>query len=761
MLQMISFKTLNTGISRRTAIMILTLIGCLTFALLAILSYPSHARSAQELPASALPMRALKIDSANDHACAISNFGKLWCWGYNGYGQLGDLTTENRYTPVQVLQLPGLVSDVATGSAHTCAIVEGTVWCVGANFYGQLGNATSANNSITPTQVVSLPNPALSLCANFSTTCALTSDKSVWCWGLVFTSYGGHIANTPERIGYQNVVSVSLYTYRICLVYAGGNLSCQGISDGYENSKTWLVTDTVQAASGVGHICVLTTSNAVKCWGKNNYGQVGNGITQTSQSTPILVDGLEGEIKSIQAGDYSTCALMSNGSLQCWGLGVLNGPPDEGWEINHAYVTQPVTVSVFGSDIASFSIGLPVCAIGKGGSVKCAGNFGSLGDGSIGESTTPTNVVSLNSGVLSLDIGWDSRISSLYFASHACALDGYAVKCWGQNMFGQIGDGTTTSHATPVTIIASGAKDVYAGGQQTCAVLQTGEAQCWGRDLINTSVFYTLPITVSGLNGNVAKLAVGNFHVCALYTSGAVNCWGNGGWGQLGIGMEGLGATSTVPITPTGLESEVIDISSGYYHSCAILSDHTVRCWGDGANGTLGTGSYARSTVPTITLGVTNAIKIDSSVFHTCALLQTGGVKCWGANGSGEIGDGTVGGARVIPVDVLGLQAEVVQVSAGQGTTCVVMANNRAKCWGSNAISLDEVTEGFITVQAGFTSSCGITTLGAAKCWGQKQLGQLGNGEFGFSRQPASVIGFGNRYDLFLPVTMRLLPQGW
>lgn len=752
------FKKLNNGISRRTANSVFALIGLLTFGLLVIFCYPSPALSMQEVSGSILPMRALKIDSDTDHACAISNFGTLWCWGQNGFGQLGDLTTENRSTPVQFMQLPGPVSDVATGSGHTCAIVDGAVWCVGANYYGQLGNSTITEYSITPTQVVSLPYQAQSLYANTFTTCALLSDKSVWCWGHI---YGSGTTAVPQYISYKDVSSVSVYSYRICLVHTDGTLACLGISDGYENDTAWSVHDVTQVTSGKGHICVLTTSNAVQCWGKNNYGQVGNGITQTSQYPPMFVDGLEGEIKSIHAGDYSTCALMSSGSLQCWGLGLLNGPPDEGWEINHEYITHPVTVSAFGSDIASFSIGLPICAISKGGGIKCIGNLGSLGDGSIGQSTVPTQVTGLISGTAGLDIGWDDQPYSPYNASHVCALVGDAVKCWGQNMYGQIGDGTTTSHATPTTVINSGVQGIYAGGMQTCAVLQTGEVQCWGRDLINTSIYYTLPITVSGLNGNVSKLAVGNFHVCALYTSGAVNCWGSGVWGQLGNGMDGLGASSTVPITPTGLDSGVIDIAAGYGHSCAILSDHTVRCWGSNPNGELGTGNTSRSTVPTITIGITNALRIDSSLFHTCVVLQTGGAKCWGSNYFGEAGDGTSGNARPTPVEVLGLQTGVAQISAGENTTCVAMISGQAKCWGRNPIDLQNVAEGFTIVKAGFISNCGITTLGAVKCWGSKQQGELGNGEFGYTRQPVSVIGFGNRYDLFLPNTVRQSSIGW
>jgi alpha-tubulin suppressor-like RCC1 family protein len=351
-------------------------------------------------------------------------------------------------------------------------------------------------------------------------------------------------------------------------------------------------------SAGDYHTCAVTGGSGVKCWGANDHGQLGDGTT-TSRITPVNVSGLSSGVTALTAGWAHTCALTSGGGVKCWGLN-NNGQLGNGTGTEHH---TPVDVSGLSSGVTVLAAGYyHTCALTSGGGVKCWGNnySGQVGDGTTTNRRTPVDVSGLSSGVTALAAGW----------WHTCALTGGGgVKCWGYNIYGQLGDGTGTERHTPVD--------------------------------------------VSGLNSGVTALAAGLYHTCALTSGGGVKCWGSNGYGQLG---DGTTTGRLTPVDVSGLSSGVTALAAGAYHTCAVTSGGGVKCWGYNPWGQLGDGTTTLRTTPVDVSGLNSGVTALAAGWgHTCALTGGGGVKCWGWNIDGQLGDGTTT-RRTTPVDVIGLE---------------------------------------------------------------------------------------------------------
>lgn len=343
-----------------------------------------------------------------------------------------------------------------------------------------------------------------------------------------------------------------------------------------------------EISAGSGQTCAVTTRGGVKCWGNNELGQLGDG-TNSNRSTPVDVVGLGSGITAISAGNYHTCALTSAGGVKCWGSNNY-GELGDG---TTSFRLTPVDVVGLSSGVTAISsLGSHACAVTTVGAVKCWGlnNNGQLGDGTTTNRSTPVDVLGLNSGVTAISAN----------GTFSCALTtGGGVKCWGWNKYGQLGDGTTTNRSAPVDVVnlSSGVSAIAAGGQVACALTSLGGAKCWGRgDSVgygnaNGTNDWSIPVDVSGLNSGVITISAGT-QVCALTSGGGVKCWGS------------------TPADIAGLSSGVTAVSAGAFKT--------------------GGGS------------------------HSCALTRSGGVKCWGWNQYGQLGDGTTTDG-LTPVDVVGL----------------------------------------------------------------------------------------------------------
>jgi alpha-tubulin suppressor-like RCC1 family protein len=330
---------------------------------------------------------------------------------------------------------------------------------------------------------------------------------------------------------------------------------------------------------------------------------------------------------------------------------------------------------VLGPDIRNIGAGFDAtCALLTSGGVECWGrnDIGQLGDGSTTDSLVPRPVKGISTAT-AVD----------YMAFHGCAvLVGGTLRCWGDNSYGELGDGTTTSSATPVTVSGiSTATAVSLSDGFSCALLASGSVQCWGvngdGELGNGSMARSdIPVPVLGISTATA-LSVGYTHSCALLASGSVQCWGTNTYGELGNGSPA--SFSTTPVTVRGI-STATAVAAGGSSACALLASGAVQCWGQNTFGQLGNGSYVRySNVPRSVTGISTAIAITAGGSHHCAVLSSGSVKCWGDNEYGQLGTGTTKNART-PVHVLvGAPTRLV---AGFWHTCALFSGGAMRCWG-------------------------------------------------------------------------------
>ncbi len=342
-------------------------------------------------------------------------------------------------------------------------------------------------------------------------------------------------------------------------------------------------------------------------------------------------------------------------------------------------------------------------------------------------------------------------------ANHTCGLTNKGVKCWGYNASGQLGNATTTNSNFPVDVSGLGSNilAISTGWYHSCALTALGGVKCWGSNSFgqlgngNTTNQPT-PVDVSGLTSNVIAISAGGSHTCALTNAGAVLCWGMGSMGQLG---NSASANSSSPVAVTGLGSGIKSIAGGGYHTCAITTGGAVKCWGFNNYGELGDGSTSLRNlpvdVPSLTSGV-SAITTGEGV--TCALLS-GAAKCWGSNTYGQLGDGTVS-VRYSPVAVSTLPASVSAISTSGYHTCALVSSSDLRCWGRN--NNGQLANGTInevhtpTSAIGLTdpinslsSTCYTTTTGSARCWGNNVNGQVGDSSNTNRYSPVDVIGSG------------------
>ncbi len=353
---------------------------------------------------------------------------------------------------------------VSAGGTLTCILVaHGGVECWGLNLDGELGNGTVKNSS-TPVTVSGISG-AVAVNTGFKHACALLDTGTLSCWGYNKVGELGNgtttSSSTPITVpGLSGVVDSSSGAAHTCALLAGGDLYCWGDNEAGELGTGTLnrrepygislpthvndISNAIAVSAGFLHTCALISGGSIECWGYNRDGQVGDGtinrVRPYADPSPVRVSGITQAV-SISAGAFHTCALIAGGSVWCWGY-VVSSDFSTGLLLNSAI---PVQVAGVRNAVAISSGGVHTCALISGGTVECwgANEFGQLGNGTTLDSAKPVTVKGIRNAV-SISSG----------GSHSCAvLAGGAVKCWGLNDGGKLGTGTSTASSVPVSAV--------------------------------------------------------------------------------------------------------------------------------------------------------------------------------------------------------------------------------------------------------------------------------------------------------------------
>lgn len=502
---------------------------------------------------------------------------------------------------------------------------------------------------------------------------------------------------------------------------------------------------------GGSHSCALSNEGKAYCWGEGDAGQLGAGALTTG-ATPQLVDtvpletppeveeeggGEEPEeefvpfraFRSLAAGKNHSCGLDLLGRAFCWGEG------QEGQLGNSELLSKQEPVAVNVTDL------------------KAAGfiNFRSLAAG----------------------------------ANHTCGVTAQgAAYCWGQAKKGQLGysfgdfsdleEFEPESAPVPVsTSSLTGTKrflSLAAGADHTCGLTFERDIYCWGdpaHGRLGESYAEPQPLPVlvdtSGLTDHRSfmKLVTGDHHTCALSARGRIYCWGQGGQGQLGAGLEDAAQPQLVDTSHLQEVAVFKDVAAGGQHTCGLSGAGKVYCWGQGSSGQLGAGAVESSPLPLEVLSLDSIVEISAGGDHSCALRADGRGFCWGSGESGQLGSGALtSSSSALAVDLSALRSKgsLKQAALGASHSCAVSAGAKVYCWGDGAqgrlgnggatsrlapaeISLraQDLGAQFVAVGAGTDHSCGLAASGEIFCWGRNNFGQLGVGGFVDSLTPQKI----------------------
>ncbi len=372
--------------------------------------------------------------------------------------------------------------------------------------------------------------------------------------------------------------------------------------------------------------------------------------------------------------------------------------------------------------------------------------------------------------------------------THTCILfSNNTVKCWGSNKFGQLGrnlvgeDFTSTPGLVTGLSVAAGERIVAisSGRNHNCVLVSDNTVQCWGnngnfqlgRDT-GEDIFSRVPAEVAELrlppDVNVVALTTGYYISCAVLSNDAIQCWGDGVYGMLGREGSAQYVDYVKGLPPSGGRT-VVKAQTGYGHTCILLSDGVIQCWGLNDSGQLNRDSLYATWELTTVNGISPesfdigefALAVGGS--HNCILFSNNTVQCWGSNTYGELGWETVEDNSYEPGAVVGLAIDagvsIVSLSIGENHSCALLSDGSAQCWGRNnegqlgrntgdewshlppgkVTGLDGVR--IMNLSLGSISTCAVVADGTVWCWGYNNMGQLGRdtGMDAYSRVPAMV----------------------
>ena len=813
-------------------------------------------------------LRVIDISSGGSHSCALFESGQIKCWGYNAQGQLGlghgtSIGRRGFLHKMDFIDVGGPVAGLSLGSDGSCALLEsGSVKCWGGNTYGQLGqgNTRVIGDDELPSSIstIALGGSAIEITSGDRFNCALLSTGKVKCWGLNNrTQLGlGHTQSIGDNEAPSSLfVTLGANARKItsngsssCALLDNGRIQCWGYNvygqlGSASGGAVSLSETAIDVTVGGSYSCILLISGKMNCWGYNGYGQLGLNTTASSiseTSRNVILGGIAPALysrftylpktprasTSIKLSAENSFAKNSTISTYSWNFGdestakgirtthtfhasgeypvqlaltdssgdnlsmtkiirvlppsdapffakdhsftlaqgkklQLNLPPGTDWENN----------SLTYSLVASPSQGTLTDCLGQGDDISCTytppTDF--VGKVEVTYKSNDGTSSSINIGKVSVDVlpEGPSIVDISSSSDHSCALfDNKKIKCWGRNGSGQLGYGHRNNIGDDELASAQGFVDVggdvlsvVTGGSHTCALLVDKTVKCWGT---GTSVgggnnyVYTRPFTIN-LNYSVKQLVAGGSHTCVLFENERVKCWGYNRYGQLGLGHTHTVGNSPLTLPKNILFSkvgeEVVKLSAGEDHTCALLGGGNLRCWGYNSYGQLGYGNRIHIGDNEHPLAVGN-VDVGGRVVDmvlggrsTCVILSDRTVKCWGYNNYGQLGYGHKNnlGDNELPstITALDLGGRVEELTISTSHACAVLENNKMKCWGSDQLILEPprfvlAEENFVDVSVGDFYSCALSVAGDVRCWGGRsssgsfapnyQHGQLGLG---------------------------------
>ena len=720
-----------------------------------------------------------KIMVGKNHTCTYFTNKKVKCFGKNNKGQLGDNTNNDSGTPVYVEDDGGNhLEDVAAISTHgesdsTCArMVDGTVRCWGANNEGQLGNGSfSDSNHAVEVNDISTAT-LISVAAKHA--CVRLSDGTAKCWGANDEGQLGDgtttKSSTPVLVkdssgtdNREDIASIETGGDRTCINYEVGGETRSGCwgkggdQTAPGNTDDSLFSGPVDIAIAGDHICMRPQSGTVQCWGLNQFGQLGDGTTSSDniyRSDPKIVIGITSAVK-IAVRNGSSCAILRDKSLWCWGQ-ITND------------ISSNKAVKVVGfENVVDVRLGYyHNCVTFEDGTGKCWSNDPSSVTNQEGLVSNPDNSISTESEPIEIfDHAEESTVQTTFRpcggvirneSESTVGVVGNKLSCAvGSAFHNDIVDGVCVQSLN-CSFDGSGysRERVCESAQGSCSYTCNNSA--WTKKTNNCEKLVTRVHSPDGPPGPI-QIAAGENHSCAVMNDGTVKCWGKNEFGQLGNGTKD---SSSTPVKVSVL-TNAVQIALGGEHTCAVLRDGKVKCWGANDEGQLGDGGRGVRSTPVTVTGLTSVSQVALGGQHSCALISDGTVSCWGNNEDGQLGDGSESD-RHAPVPVFELK-NAVQIALGDYHSCALLSNGTAKCWGYNdgrlgdgstprrltPVAVDGLTNA-VQIALGGHHSCAVLRDGKAKCWGWNANGRLGDGTTTDSLTPVKVLELTNAVQIAL-----------
>ena len=728
------------------------------------IDYPEYSAAPVEIDFSNLTddETPVAVYSGDMHGCGIFSSGRMFCWGNNYYGQLGNKTTNSKIEPSEVDMTGALkgkyIFMAALGKNHTCVLAgDGNsvdAYCWGDSSFGKLGFLDPGDYVDTPTKVAfetASGNDLIRLAAGDDFTCGIDDGGQLFCWGrLMFGEFAGDVDVVFDR-----------------------------------EFEAWLANrHLIDIDAGFEHVCALDDRHRIFCLGKSNaFNVLGteDGAIDTKYSEVVIGDSNGDFLKTerLVAGKYFTCAIDKEGLTYCWGK-------NEECCIKSEEGVSSNTPFLFNEDADQIkyghvSAGQKVVCVNNEGGVFCRGtnNRFMQGSGTTEEYSCELKKTAIDSSLRQKEVTY---IMTRYSITCAVA-DSKDVYCWGKTGGTDNYSEMSYSYLAPYHMIRFeelGERKIVKiarGTQHSCYLDDLGDVYCGGDNsrgqlgygTEEDSYSFDVPVKTGDMTDSfIVDISIGSQFTCAVDIEGSVYCWGYNSKGQLGKGdWKSSSVPKKVYMDSVLSGKKVISVAAGIEHVCVLTDEKKVYCWGGNSDGQLGNDSFEDSPVPekvdeTGVLAGKLIEHLDTLFDHNCVIADDGFVYCWGRNKYGELGNGLQESSSSVPVRALvGKEPDEINsvvVSTGYAHTCAVDDKNDLYCWGFRDYSIQdrETFEAFydittaldkgessddqiVSIDAGIGYTCFTNDTGSLFCWGENHSGQLGNATETNSDLPVEV----------------------